>query len=66
MTTDGRFGRAVDRAIARENRAVVAKLCKRCAGTGFTYIPRNDGSGQHDRKVCQRCEGIGDRNPETP
>lgn len=56
-----RFAAAVDQAIARENRRFVATLCKDCAGTGAVYLPLNDGTGRHERKACQRCEGQGDR-----
>lgn len=51
--------KALDQAIARENRRVVAGLCPHCLGTKVLYLPR--AGGGHKRVPCQRCEVTGRR-----
>lgn len=57
-----KFEKAVDRAIAAENRAVEATLCRKCAGTGTLYIPIGPAGAErtkHRREECDRCGGTG-------
>lgn len=57
---------AVDQAIAAENRAVEATLCRGCAGTGTIYFAPPQGGTSWRPATCPRCHGTGLRKGVRP
>lgn len=58
MKTPKTLSQAVDQAIARENAAILAKMCPFCMGTGIIYRERPR-EGRWDRYECPTCKGTG-------
>lgn len=53
-----KLDRAVDRAIARENKRVASTQCRKCAGTGHFYTGP-DAANRWTQHTCDRCNGTG-------